>query len=358
MGIKNLTNFIKKKYNTSIEQKPITELISKTICIDTPCLIYKLKFSNNCENPKNWVNNFIYFIIKLLNNNTNMWFIMEGTSPLEKKNTQEQRSISKIKLINRTNYLKNLLNNFFLDNIITEEIKSEWEKIKPKDSEENFNPSIFEKKIKKRELYSGYVTTEDYNLLKQILDVFDIPYIYSENEAETLCAYLNNKIDFVYSHDSDVLAYINSVGFINNLNFTENVFTFINKKKLLDLMNLDNEKFIDFCILCGTDYNTTVKKIGITTAFKLISENNKIENLNFNKEEFDLLNIKWIRDKFNLIEFNKTESYNFPFRFNYLNIDLLNTIVEENNINLYSYVKEMIDFYIEIQLAKDLIELK
>lgn len=357
MGIKNLNNFIKKKYNNCIQTKNISDLISKTMCIDTPCLIYKLKFSNPSENSKNWINNFLNFILKLLNNNTNMWFIMEGKAPIEKKNTQEQRSIAKTKLINRTIYLKTLLNNYYFNNIITEELNAEWNKLKPKDSIESFNPDFFEKKIIKRELYSGYVSKEDYNLIQEILDVFEIPYIYSETEAETLCAYLNKTIDFIYSHDSDVLAYNTSKGLINNINFSDNNFTFIDKKELLTLMNFTNEQFIDFCILCGTDYNITIKKIGIINSFKLISLNKKLENLNLSDEDLKNLNVEWIRHKFNLCEFNNTQIIYYPFKIHYLNLNLLNVILDKNNIVLYNYVQENIKSYLEIQTAQDLLHI-
>lgn len=42
---------------------------------------------------------------------------------------------------------------------------------------------------------------------------------------------------------------------------------------------MDQDKFIDLCILCGCDYTTNIPGIGPVRAFKLIDECGTIENV-------------------------------------------------------------------------------
>ncbi len=81
-----------------------------------------------------------------------------------------------------------------------------------------------------------------------------IQVIRAEGEAEMLCCALMDKrrVAGVLSRDTDhlVLGCSNLMISLNN-DFVEN----LNMTKLLDKLNLTQKEFIDFCILCGTDYN-------------------------------------------------------------------------------------------------------
>ena len=46
--------------------------------------------------------------------------------------------------------------------------------------------------------------------------------------------------------------------------------TCVNHEKLLSLLSLNKSQFLDLCILCGTDYNKNLPKIGSFTAYKYI----------------------------------------------------------------------------------------
>jgi 5'-3' exonuclease len=49
--------------------------------------------------------------------------------------------------------------------------------------------------------------------------------------------------------------------------------------ELLDSLKFTYEQFLDFCIMCGTDYNVNLPKIGPERAFRYISEHKSIDAL-------------------------------------------------------------------------------
>jgi len=48
---------------------------------------------------------------------------------------------------------------------------------------------------------------------------------------------------------------------------------------VLKALELTNEQFVDFCILCGCDYTSKIAGIGPVKALKLIKENKNIEGV-------------------------------------------------------------------------------
>ena len=94
--------------------------------------------------------------------------------------------------------------------------------------------------------------------------------------------------------------------------------------------------FLDFCIMCGTDYNKTIPKIGFEKSFKLIKEFTNLENIENHlvELEMDILNYKRIREIFNYkeneyINIIKTEC----------NLDELKKFCLENNCIIENFLK-------------------
>lgn len=340
MGIKFLMKFIKQNYRECIYEKDISELSGKIIAIDTPCLMYKYKYTIN-NHGNNWVNYLLFFILNCIKNNIDTVFVLEGKAPKEKDITKAKRSKVKENIVKRREYLTKLFEQYKEDGNLTSELLDEWKKMEDNNP---FSEKVFEKNLKKIQLYSECVSKEDYNLFYKILEAFNINVYQSLSEAETTCAYLykKNKVSFIYSHDSDVLAYVPTNGFIVDIDFKKNKFEFVDKKKLLELMSFSETQFMDFCILCGTDYNKTVPKIGIKTSFRLISEKLSIDNLNFSEEHLEQLKVSWIRDKFNLKEFSDFVFEDFIIKWPFCNLEKINDIISCYGIVLYFHVKNML----------------
>lgn len=342
MGIKNLMKYIKTHNYNAIIKKDINDLKNKVICIDTPCILYKYKFSNHSYVKNSWVNNLIYFILKTKENNIDCVFVLEGIAPKEKDATKQNRYKARENVLKRSKFLSDLLENYRVTKTVSPNLEFEWKKLNLGDK---FNEQAFENVLKKRQIYSEFVTKDDYTMFLDVLKAFNIKIVQSLNEAETTCAYLysQKKCDYIYSQDSDVLAYYDTDGLVTDIDFKNNSFSYINKNVLLNNINLTRDEFLDFCILCGTDYNDTIPKIGIMTSYKYIRDNKNIFNIDLDKNYLDKLNITWVREKFKLKEFENAEISFEDFiewpKCNQFDIHLL---LKQYNIDLTNNVEKML----------------
>lgn len=325
MGIKNLTKYLKTNYDNCFKECSIELLKNKTICIDTPCLVYKYKLSG-----PHWINKIVHFVLKNIENNTDMIFVMEGQAPEEKKSTQDNRKNIREQVNKRTEYLESLLNEYHKSGEISKQLQIEWNKIF---NTANFSEKRFQKLLKKRQNYTISVNHHDYNLIKGILDILNISWIQSPNEAETLCSWINcnHKSDFIYSHDSDVLAYFGVNGYINDINFNKKTFIFASKCVTLNHLKMNELEFIEFCILCGTDYNQTIPKFGIKTSHKFLDQHKTLEEMKTHPN-FNALNVNFIKKKFTHENSNFS---NIQVKYKWPKIrshELLNFLSEHNHI--------------------------
>ncbi len=293
MGIKNLSQFLKKR--EVYETLNISILKYTKIGIDAPMFLFK--FKGVCDPSTNdWLGCFITFVAFLRKQDIHPIFIFEGKAPLEKIPAQEERREQRQKLVSKTNAIQQDLNNYIGTGIVTPLLLQTWEKIKFKT-----NKSLLVKKtltktyidveaikdeINRRKRFEISITSEDINNLKKLLDLMGVSWIQSSGEAETDCVSLfyDNTIDYIVSEDTDVLAYFNlkqkqELKVIISFNTNDLTFVQISKQKVLDRLNLTSESFRDFCIMCGTDYNKNIFRVGTETAYKFISEKYNIENV-------------------------------------------------------------------------------
>jgi flap endonuclease-1 len=106
-------------------------------------------------------------------------------------------------------------------------------------------------------------------------------YSQAPSEAEAQCAELCRG-GLVYgagSEDMDTLTFGSPV-LLRHLTFAESrkmPIDIINLPDVLKGLEMDMDKFIDFCILCGCDYLEPLKKIGGKTALKHINDKGSID---------------------------------------------------------------------------------
>ena len=200
------------------------------------------------------------------------------------------------------------------------------------------NIEVIQNKIEKMKRYIFSITQVDYDITKNMFDIFSIPWIIAPMEAETLCSDLciQKKIDAVLSEDSDVFAYGNPITILN-INIFDDTCTYINYDELLNTVDMLDGSFLDFCILCGSDYNSNIPKIGIEKSFNFIKKYKTLENIkdNINIDIF-FLKFKEVRSIFR----NYTKStIDIPFCSN-PNYDKLKTFIETNEISTnIEYIK-------------------
>ena len=74
---------------------------------------------------------------------------------------------------------------------------------------------------------------------------------------------------------------------------------------------MNSQQFTDFCIMCGTDYNKNIHRIGGEKAYKLLKKYGTLDNIEMECKELDLsiLNFKRVREIFSVPERKEVEHY-------------------------------------------------
>jgi flap endonuclease-1 len=126
------------------------------------------------------------------------------------------------------------------------------------------------------------VSRKDCDDVKQLLRLMGVPVVDAPCEAEAQCAELvrGGKAHAVGTEDMDALTF-GSTRQLRNMTFTkkskDDKVLEITHAAVLEGLGLSNAEFVDFCILCGCDYTSTIRGVGPKTALKLVKEHGSIE---------------------------------------------------------------------------------
>jgi 5'-3' exonuclease len=281
MGIKNLHYFLKKNCPTVYKKIPISKYAFKKIAIDTS--IYVCRFKNSFG--QRYIDYFFRLISILRYNEINPVFIYDSKSPPEKKNEKKKRWQEREKKKIFVENLNNEWMNYKKKNAHVFQNYIEGEYLNPfiKKLSENDPLLTFEKietEIEKLNFSLMNIRSADFLITKEVLNMCHIPYIDSDGEAESTCSMLlkSGKIAAILTEDTDILA--SGCSFmIHNINFEESTFIEIDYQEILKQLKLTSDEFLDFCILCGTDYNEATPDVDIDSAYKLIYQYKSIENI-------------------------------------------------------------------------------
>jgi len=128
-----------------------------------------------------------------------------------------------------------------------------------------------------------YITPTEVGEFKDFVKAIGAPWLQALGEAEPLCSMLSieYQVAAVLSCDSDNMVYgcRTLLEKIDHYEGAEPVYQSIDNDDLLKLLDMSPEKFVDFAIMCGCDYNTNMKGIGPVNCFKLIQEHGNIDAL-------------------------------------------------------------------------------
>lgn len=300
MGIKNLSKFLKTNYPEQFELIHISEYAYKKVSIDVSLYLCNFKAVYGEEG---WLKQFINMVACLRKNEVHCVFIYDTGSPPEKEPERKKRMEARKKIEDRVMDLELAIEKFHMtsevDKILTE--FQEKRKIpKPRmlrDDQNMINITAIEFAVQKMRKQLFRIKPEDYTMTKKVFDLLDVPYFDAPMEAETMCADLCKKglVDAVLSEDTDVLAYGSPV-FLTKFIISEECCMRLKTNDLWKDMNMTREQFLDFCILCGTDYNDNIFRVGPSKAYKYISEYKTIENVGRNTKH-DISVLKHVRSR-------------------------------------------------------------
>ena len=296
MGIKSLTQSIKKCSPDSILHDNLYKLSGKKVAIDASLIIYQQLLRHQLlKNTKGEITNHItglfYKLINYLSLNIEVIFVFDGKPPDLKQECIKER---KKKVQNA------------------------------KDKMESCNDEEKKNELEKSTLR---LTKDMIDNVKKLLDLMGVSYIHMDvGEGEAIAAELCRigYVDYVLTEDMDTLVYGSPKLIRNCLDKSlkrKDIVSIIDYDKMIEGFEMTDEQFVKFCILCGCDYCTNVPKVGNTTALKMIKKHNTIENIieeYKNKYEFpegyaELFNKSYdifmmYRDKLNVEDLNVYKS--------------------------------------------------
>ena len=313
MGIKSsFNNFLRQICPDIYEEIHISEFSYKKIAIDISLYLNKYKAISG----DNWKSMFLNLIASLRRNQIHCVFIFDGESPPEKEEEKKKRKNEKLKIEQNLFNLEQSLENYYKTGTVDQLLLDLQNKKKTRllsNKTETFDLKFVEETIKKKKSQSYQILPEDYDDIKKLFDILQVPYYTAPMEAEKMCAKLNldNLVDAVLSEDTDLLAYSCPV-FLSKIDTNNDTCIRINHTLLLESIGLTNDEFLDLCIMCGTDYNDNIPKIGSKTAYKHIKNYRSIENFS-EKTSTDISILKQDRVRELFTDFEDYGIENIPF---------------------------------------------
>jgi 5'-3' exonuclease len=290
MGIKKLTSFLKTNFPELFHVQKWEDFFGKKVCFDVSIFMCKFKQQSNTGPKYQYLDCFLNLILKLRSHNVHPIFVFDGGYPDEKIKEKERRQSEKIKQGEKIKQLEKdilcfretkVVSTLLLDVYRRERQREEKQRqsllLRPKQS---FSLCVVLNKLEKMKNNTISISPDDYKKLQELLSILRVPWLVAGEEAEKHCVYLIKKgiAEAVCSEDSDCLAY-GASKFLCKPNFSNGTFCCIEFDDILDVWSWNREQFLDFCIMCGTDYNSNIRGIGVSKAFDLINTYKSIDSL-------------------------------------------------------------------------------
>lgn len=286
MGVQDLFASIAKLYPECVKYISLSDMRGKRIVIDGN-LVFKKHWSvqarnhidslhtSECVNPESilisTMKSMMAFINTLIKHSITPVFVFDGGMQKEKQETCDERR----RLIN--------------------EAKDKLKLLMKKQEDEVLLGPEDEKEINTLRKRVSSPTEEHRKKMRDVLTCLGITSLVSKTDGEKLCCslYLEDKVDGVFSDDSDCLPFgccdlyrkVDKVEINGNDGVdTESpvsvkVFSSISLIELLNTLNLSMDQFVDVCILCGCDYSKRVKGFSLAKSIREIQTHGNIEEV-------------------------------------------------------------------------------
>lgn len=306
MGIQGLTPFLKKHAPTAFSTVSLAAFSQKKIAIDISLFLYKYKIAFG----DHWLSGIINMFTALRENGIHPVVIFDGEAPVEKIEEQKNRRLMRDERNNKYDFLMARVENYTKTGQVCDDLKTFHDKqvvllnqnsMLPPLAGQEFNINLVVDKLSKIKNQNVKVTYVDLQIVQELLNIMCIHSIQAPAEAEALGSWLcvYNIVDAIMTEDTDVLAYA-TPKFLNKINISSNTCTLIEHEKILSELELTKDQFVDFCIMCGCDYNNRVKGVGPIRIHKLLKKHKSIPAIveNETKYDFGCLNATRVREMF------------------------------------------------------------
>lgn len=289
MGVRNLYKFLKTNYPHIFVKVHVSNYQFQKVTIDTMNYMYKIMATEakyGRLRDEDWIKAMVLFALSFRKNLVHACFVFDGEAPHFKTKTREKRSEDRNKQKDSIDTRIRDLGVYRETGEISETLASFFKRENVSEVLGIIDTTTLDSTLQRRkDQLDISVTPEKIALLKEAFDIFDIPYIQAKGEGEVLCCQLveNGKANAVISEDSDCLIYRTSEILID---FDSQKFTAtrVQYSDVLDVLEMNDEMFLDFCILCGIDYNDPIPRVGIAKSFDLIHHYKTIDDIPLDKE--------------------------------------------------------------------------
>jgi flap endonuclease-1 len=280
MGIKNLHKLLEKYSKGCYKTKHLSDYSYRKVAIDTSLYLYKYKaIAGN-----RWVESFINLVNCLRKNDIHCLFVYDGQAPIEKLEEQKRRRDSREnqskKIAELERQIEDFEKNGIVGSLIEEYCENKTLSLFRKQIVKNYNINLGKAKLESLKSMLISITSEDIQLTKDLFDVMKIPYIQAPHEAENFCSNLciYEKVDYVLSEDTDVLAYGTPI-FLTKIDTLNDTVVEICYNKILEETDMTKDTFTDLCIMCECDYNSNIYLIGPEKSYTLLKSYENIEKV-------------------------------------------------------------------------------
>jgi len=303
MGIKNLNKFLREKCPQVFEHTHLSHYAFKKVAIDISLYLHKFKAIAG----ERWLAAFLNLVACLRRNHIHAVFVFDGKSPQEKNEERDKRRKEREKLEMYIYELQNAVKEYHNTHSVHPVIMKLWNR--RRSPKRLLGKSIIDmewviEKVKQKSYQLINIKQQDFIIAKELFHLLNVPCITAPWEAEKMCAKLciDGIVDAVLSEDTDVIAYGAPI-FLTKINTSHDTVVTINNNKILQALGFSYSQLLDLCIMCGTDYNSNIFRVGAHTAYKKLITFKHIEGIQENTSlDTSILKYKRVRELFKEFE--------------------------------------------------------
>ncbi len=279
MGIKDLYSFLEKTFPGLSVVVKIEAMRGITLCFDLSLYLYKFKALSTDD--RGIVDAFFFMIHGFRKAGISLIAVKDGQAVPEKLATQNERKSRKTSSHDKIDALRRALT-LIRKRDDTSEIVDALNAggIASKATTVMALPSTSEilERIGMLETQTLSITDEERQHVDDIMLAMGVPIVQAPREAEQLCAQLVKArvVNGCLSDDSDLLACGCPFIFRKYEARTHNI-SVLALNDVLATCGMTYEQFLDFCVLCGNDYNPRIPKVGVKASYALVKKYGSIE---------------------------------------------------------------------------------